>query len=496
MKKNNYKQWELKKRLTLVIFAAVFSVLILSSTLFIIANYFFSNKNFEENAFDITRSVASRIEAAIVFDDAVTIKETFDQLLLRTDIRQVNVYLDDRYLYVSKGETNPPIYFNEAELCHANSLFSKVLSICHSVTVEGKIIAHTYLVFTRDKLFKRQYTQIYILIVSIMISLLLSLIFASRVSDTLTSPLHKLAVLADKVAKEKRFNLRGKVYGTQEVRLLTESFNQMLDEIETKDDELLKYTQNLEQAVEERTNSLNHALEQATQANAVKSAFLANMSHELRTPLHGILSFARFGIKNYTTAPPDKLLRYFDRINTSGERLHVLLNDLLDLSKLEAGQMELDKQTTSLREIAINCVAEQDALLLEKKLTLFWDTEKCDTNASFDRSRIAQVIANLLSNAIKFTEEGKSIHISFALTHYQNQAAIKMSIQDQGIGIHEEELALVFDQFVQSSKTKTDAGGTGLGLAICKEIIALHNGKIWAESVVGGGTKFSFLLPV
>lgn len=494
--KDQQKYWSLQKKLTAVIFSVVIVVLFFSSILFITANYFFSNSKLKEDAQSITRSTAHQIETAIIFDQVENVLEILDGLLLRPQIIQANVYLGNKTLYARSGKIKSDEIFQEQEHCSSGKFYSLVFNSCAVIKDGVKDIAHLQLVFTRTELFERQYTQIFIFLACIVISILLSFIYAARVSRTLARPLNSLASLANKVANENKFNLRGKVFGSEEVQALTRSFNHMLDEIEIRDKTLKGYTQDLEKAVEERTNSLNRALNEAEAANAAKSEFLANMSHELRTPLHGILSFARFGLKKYQTAEPEKLLQYFDRINTSGERLLSLLNDLLDLSKLEAGQMVLIKKPVELRKIMESCVAEQSAWINEKKLNLVLDNPILNTEANIDPVRISQVMTNLLSNSIKFSLEGKSIVINFFEVNYFDRPAIQVSIKDEGVGIPDAELDRVFDKFIQSSKTKTNAGGTGLGLAICKEIIELHEGKIWAESNAEQGATFSFILPI
>jgi len=236
--------------------------------------------------------------------------------------------------------------------------------------------------------------------------------------------------------------------------------------------------------------------EAAELANKSKSEFLANMSHELRTPMHGILSFARFGIKNIAKGDIEQLARYFDRINLSGERLLVLLNDLLDLSKLESGKMELDLRPNDLKKTLEKCLLELESKVQEQQLEMKINCETDDLTAIFDETRIGQVITNLLSNAIKFSPEGKSIFITMARKLKGSEPYLYFRIQDQGIGIPEDELFLVFDKFAQSSKTKSNAGGTGLGLAICKEIMDVQYGEIWAESIQDEGAVFQFNLPV
>lgn len=497
MKQNKIIRGSLQKKLTLVILSIVTLVLLMTSALFICANYYFANKTLIKEATTISQLTASQLETAIIFDHEDGVVEILEDVIKRSNIIQASVHLKNGEVYASTGINKKMAIFNHQH-CKSDSFYSIKLNSCYAIKDDNKTIAHLHLVFSRESLFSQQYTQIFIFILSIFTSLIFSLIVTKYLSHTLTRPLNKLAQLTNKIAKEKDFSSRGIISITSSTEILTlnQSFNKMLDEIESKDKKLQGYTVNLEQLVAERTTSLEKALDQATQANASKSEFLSNMSHELRTPLHAILSFARFGLKNYETATTEKLFKYFDRINTSGERLLALLNDLLDLSKLEAGKMLLNKQKMSLLSVAKNCVAEQSAALKEKQQILLWDKEVCNTEADFDPVRIAQVITNLVSNAIKFTPERKVITISFSEIDYRNQTAIQLTVEDQGVGIPEDELEHVFDKFIQSSKTKTNAGGTGLGLAICHNIIDLHKGKIWAESTQTGGACVSFILPV
>ena len=230
------------------------------------------------------------------------------------------------------------------------------------------------------------------------------------------------------------------------------------------------------------------------EAQRAKSEFLANMSHELRTPMHSILSFSQLGLKKLETADKEIILKYFNRIQVSGDRLLVLLNDLLDLSKLEAGRMDLEINTADLQQVLESCFNEQESHIADKNLQITTSI-KGDCVGNFDQVRMGQVITNLLSNAIKFTPDSKSISIAITTDKIVDQPALSFSIEDEGIGIPEDELEEVFDKFIQSSKTKTSTGGTGLGLSICKEIISLHHGKIWAEHGVNGSV-FKFTIPI
>ena len=238
----------------------------------------------------------------------------------------------------------------------------------------------------------------------------------------------------------------------------------------------------------------------ADSANRSKTEFLANMSHELRTPMHAILSFASMGTDKVGKVSEEKLIRYFSRIEESGKRLLVMLNDLLDLSKLEEGKMVFNIRQNDILQTISAAIEELQSLLTDKKITVSIPRPSVASRFDFDSDRILQVIINLLSNGVKFSPEGSEITISInsctvGLDNGAQVEAVRLTVKDQGIGIPEQELDSVFEKFVQSSCSKTGAGGSGLGLAICKQIAEYHHGRIYAENNNDSGTSFHLLIP-
>lgn len=242
------------------------------------------------------------------------------------------------------------------------------------------------------------------------------------------------------------------------------------------------------------------AKEQAENSNKMKSAFLANMSHEIRTPMHGILSFAELGSSKINTLSREKINTYFSQIITSGNRLMSLLNDLLDISKLETGQMEFTIESSDLLPLIQECITEDSHLLTKNNIQINITPTNINTHAVIDINKTMQVIHNLLSNAIKFSSDGGEIKIELSDSylsdsHNKSIPGIEVKFIDNGIGIPKEEIDTIFRKFTQSSLTLSNHGGTGLGLAIVKEIIEGQNGKVSVSNNLNKGVTFSLIFP-
>jgi len=238
--------------------------------------------------------------------------------------------------------------------------------------------------------------------------------------------------------------------------------------------------------------TVKQARAEAESANQLKSQFLANMSHELRTPLNSIINFAyliSLGAEGPLTPGQEDLL---NRIGEAGRHLLGLINDVLDLAKIEAGKLDLVFEVVDLPDLVASVIATTTSLVRHKPVELHADLPADLPAVHVDLTRVRQVLLNLLSNAAKFTEQGAITVIAHADTHW-----VTVSVQDTGLGMSREDIPRAFAEFVQLADHLTRReGGTGLGLPISKRFVELHGGKMWAESELGQGSTFFFTLPV
>jgi PAS domain S-box-containing protein len=281
--------------------------------------------------------------------------------------------------------------------------------------------------------------------------------------------------------------LRDRTHESQEQQQLTRYAHQLL----LTKRALEAHNSLLEATVRERTEDLMRAKEAAEAANAAKSDFLANMSHEFRTPLHGILSFARFGQRRMAQCSTLKLLQYFETIETCSTTLLSLVNELLDLAKLESGKMEFCMKQTDVALLVRSVTEELSSLAEDRSVAVHLRVPPDEIMAMVDREKLQQVVRNLLSNAIKFSPSGGKVTIELT----SDSRLIAARVTDEGPGVPEDEVDAIFEKFVQSSRTDTGAGGTGLGLAICREIVVHHHGTIWLENLKPRGAAVCFQIP-
>ena len=257
--------------------------------------------------------------------------------------------------------------------------------------------------------------------------------------------------------------------------------------------QLEQLTQTLEQRVRERTHELQNANERLHELDELKSAFVSTVSHELRTPMTSIKGYVDNILDGLTGALTDRQAYYLNRVKFNIERLTRMINDLLDLSRIEAGRVEVRLASVCMRDLASEVVEGFQRSAQEKSVALHVRHPDTLPPVRGERDKLHQVLTNLLQNAVKFTPKGGRVEVESLV---RNDGFVQISVSDTGCGIPPHELDLVFDRFYRGEAVPTENRGSGLGLPIAKSLVELHGGRIWAESVPGQGSRFFFTVPI
>ncbi|HZQ91322.1 MAG TPA: response regulator [Terriglobales bacterium] len=466
--------------------------------------------------------IASNTTSAILFDDAAAARGTLAALRAEPQISAAAIYRRDGALFATYSRTQtsdaavPP---RLGEFADRFEFAGDRLIVTRPIVSDGEVVGGLFVEADLAVLYTRfrRYglTATLVLAAAFAISLGIS----ARAQRVICGPIQRLTELARRISVEKDYAARIHAPGHDELGQLGRTFNGMLDQlvadIEARtraENEVRLLNEQLEERVAVRTAQLaaanrelaasaahiaqqNQELElrrrEAERATQLKSAFLASMSHELRTPLNAILGFSELILDNAQQLT-EKQRRWMGHIRTAGKHLLQLINDILDLSKIESGQLTLSIEDFLLDEALPEVLSIIKPLAMSKHIAVTREVQPGLTVRA-DRTRLKQVVYNLLSNAVKFTPD----HGRVAIASSCRDEFVTISVSDTGIGIAPDDQKVVFEEFRQvGESTRGTKEGTGLGLAIAKRLIERQGGTIWLESELGKGTTFRFTLPL
>jgi len=437
--------------------------------------------------------MGSNIAAALLFNDQSAAEHTLSALAASPHILQAQIYTSERQLFASYGRDSqargldlPFIPFSRIQ---THRFGQKQIVLVNPIVFGGKLIGFVFL--RSDLLAIDDRLRSYALIAgAVMLVSLIAALLISRMSQRfISTPVVRLAETARTIYREKNYSIRfPATTGHDELSTLVEAFNEMLAEIQQRDTALLDARNELEQRVQQRTKQL-------AAANLAKSKFLSNMSHEIRTPLNAILGYAQLMSRDPGIGVDAKA--NLKIIGRSGEHLLNLINAVLDMSKIEAGQTEITPVTFSLSSLLEDLAAmfrlraEAKALRFEMSV----DGEKVPYVLA-DEGKIRQALINLLGNAIKFSERGHvKLHVHLKPRN-ANSFWLSCDVEDTGMGITPQDQEKLFKPFTQAKGRLNTQEGTGLGLAISREFARLMGGDVTLTSSPGHGSTFRFEIPV
>jgi signal transduction histidine kinase/DNA-binding response OmpR family regulator len=498
-----FRHYTIAKKLTWTNMLVSGTALLLACSAFFAYDFYTFRANIVRNLSLEAEIIGSNTVSALLFDDAQSADKTLSALAISPSIMSAAIYKSNAQLFATyartSGEAPPSLHDLPPGQTTTHWFENNQIILVDSIVLDGKNVGFVSIRSDLHAINTRLRSYTLITTIVLLISLIVALLISEASQRLISKPIVQLAETARTISHEKSYSIRAATTANRdEVSTLIDSFNEMLDQIQQRDMALLGAQGELEKRVEERTEQLaaanrelelrNREVEHATQ---LKSKFLASMSHELRTPLNAIVGFSDLLAEQAPGQLNPKQLRFVQHIKQGSTHLLQLINDILDLSKIEAGQLEFRYEDFEIKDALPEVLSTIRPLAMAKNITVH-ESSTAGLFIYADRVRFKQVLYNLLSNAVKFTPNGGRVDIKA----YSQAKRIHVSVSDTGIGIRPEDHTLVFEEFRQVEGSTNAHEGTGLGLAISKRLVEEQGGTISLESDLGKGSKFTISFPI
>ena len=473
---NIFGKMSLKQKITALILAASCLVLLLSSTIFVGSQVITYKRLTVSELNAVAGIIASNVSAAVVFDDPASAEEMLRVLGAKPGLVWARILRPDGSLFAAHEARPGGAGASGVPDWAAVKMLDSLIDLRVPIRLDGETIGTLHLRADLTQMY--DIIDTYLVLAAFVVFLLIALAFvmASRIQKVVTEPVLGLLATMRAVSRDQDYTIRARKHADDELGQVSDGFNRMLAEIQAHDLEL------------------RAAWHEADAASRAKSESLANMSHELRTPLNAIIGFSEI-IKLEMLGPlgTGRYRHYAQDIFDSGNHLLAVIGDILDISKVEAGEFELHAEPTDLEQIveqSLRLVRERaEAAGIRIEVAIGRDLPRL----LLDQRLIKQSLINLLSNAIKFSPEGGSVAVRAARGP---EGSVLLSVADSGIGIAEDDIPSVLKPFSQvESAFSRSHEGTGLGLPLAKSFIEAHGGRLEIDSTVGRGTRVTLHIP-
>jgi signal transduction histidine kinase/ActR/RegA family two-component response regulator len=469
--------------------------LILACTAFVIYELISFRTNLTREMVSLANIIGANSTAPLEFNDSEAGNETLKGLEADHRILKAVIYTNERKIfssYVRTSKLNQEIPNRPPP--EGDFFQDGFLNLVQPIFLDKKIIGVIYLQADLKEMTARLWKYAAILTSVLILSILVAYLMSSRLEKWVSQPILNLIETVDRVSMTKDFSLRAKKESDDEIGFLVQRFNDMLIQIEEKNRALETVNDQLEIRVEERTIEFRQAKEEAQKSNHAKSEFLANMSHELRTPMNSILGFSQLLQMDSANPLMDYQQENLNTIASAGNHLLELIDQVLDLSRIESGNMSLSIEPVDLFLIIKNVISISNPIADKSGITL--EYQDISTNNIFlevDALRFKQVVFNLVSNAIKYNKPNGSVFISYKQA---GVGKLQLGVTDTGNGIPKDKIENIFKPFDRLGLEGGSIEGTGIGLTISKKIIEMMNGTIGFTSNPGEGSFFFIEVPI